>query len=165
MTLDLGRLALDAGPSSSPRRSWLGTVPAFGRVAQTIMVADAVGATHSCLGSLVTDPILTIDYPAQVPSHLERYYTGRDLHFITCSCYRRRPLLGLARRRDLFLRVLEQTRQRYQFVVVGHVVMPEHVHLLMSEPEKADPSVVMKVVKQRFARRVRTRKSAGQTVL
>jgi REP element-mobilizing transposase RayT len=149
-----------------------------GRVAQTIMGAPFNGvllrlsgvAMQSalpilCLASLVTDPILTIDYPAQVPSHLKRYYTGRDLPFITCSCYRRRPLLGSARRRDLFLRVLEQTRQRYQFVVVGHVVMPEHVHLLMSEPEKADPSVVMKVVKQRFARRVRTRKSAGQTVL
>jgi len=97
-----------------------------------------------------------------VPSRLKRYYTGRDLHFITCSCYRRRPLLGTERRRDLFLKVLEQTRQRYQFVVVGYVVMPEHFHLLMSEPEKGDPSVVMKVVKQRFARLVRKRQSAAQ---
>jgi REP-associated tyrosine transposase len=29
--------------------------------------------------------------------------------------------------------------------------MPEHFHLLMGEPERADPSVVMQVVKQRFA--------------
>jgi putative transposase len=50
---------------------------------------------------------------------------------------------------------LEQARQRYQFVVVGYVVMPEHFHLLLSEPEKGDPSVVMKVVIQRFARLVR----------
>jgi putative transposase len=40
--------------------------------------------------------------------------------------------------------------------------MPEHFHLLISEPEKADPSVVMKVVKQRFARRVRKKRSAAQ---
>ena len=97
-----------------------------------------------------------------MPSRLKRYYTARDLHFITCSCYRRRPLLGSARRRDLFLRLLEETRQRYQFVVVGYVVMPEHFHLLVSEPEKGDPSVVMKVVKQRFARRVRKKKSTAQ---
>ena len=40
--------------------------------------------------------------------------------------------------------------------------MPEHFHLLMSEPEKGDPSVVMKVVKQRFARLVRKRQNAAQ---
>ena len=29
------------------------------------------------------------------------------------------------------------------FVVVGNVVMPDHIHLLISEPEKGDPSRVM----------------------
>ncbi len=93
-------------------------------------------------------------YDVPVTQGLHRYYGGRDLHFITCSCYRRTPLLGTARRRDLFLAILEQTRQRYQFVVVGYVVMPEHFHLLISEPEKGSPSAVMQVLKQRFARRV-----------
>ena len=97
-----------------------------------------------------------------VPSRLKRYYNAKHLHFITCSCYRRRPLLGTARRRGLFLKVLEQARQRYQFVVVGYVVMPEHFHLLMSEPEKGDPSVVMKVVKQRFSRLVRRKRGSAQ---
>jgi putative transposase len=32
--------------------------------------------------------------------------------------------------------------------------MPEHVHLLMSEPERGSPSTVMQVVKQSFARRL-----------
>ena len=41
--------------------------------------------------------------------NLKRYYGAGDLHFITCSCYRRQPLLGTARRRDFFLTVLEQT--------------------------------------------------------
>src|ERR1700758_5041825 len=44
--------------------------------------------------SSVTDSVLVGHYPAQVPSRLKRYYTARDLHFITCSCYRRQPLLG-----------------------------------------------------------------------
>jgi len=60
----------------------------------------------------------------------------------------------VAVRRNLFLRILERVRSRYQFVVVGYVVMPEHFHLLMSEPEHRDPSVVMQVVKQEFAKKV-----------
>jgi len=50
------------------------------------------------------------------------------------------------------LSILEQTRQRYRFVVVGYVVMPEHIHLLMTEPEVGNPSTVMQVLKQRTAR-------------
>jgi putative transposase len=89
-----------------------------------------------------------------VTKGLERFYGGHDLHFITCSCYRRLPELGTAYRRDLFLQMLEEARRKYQFVVYGYVVMPEHFHLLMSEPEQGDPSVVMKVVKERFSRRL-----------
>jgi putative transposase len=63
----------------------------------------------------------------------------------------------------LFLRILEQTRQKYRFVVLGYVVMPEHFHLLISEPQVGNPSVVMQVVKQRYAQRLlRRRKSAIQ---
>jgi Transposase IS200 like len=70
-------------------------------------------------------------------------------------------MLGTARRRDLFLKVLEEPRQRYQFVVAGYVAMPEHFHLLISAPEKGDPSLVMKVGKQRFARMVRGKRFVG----
>ncbi|MBI2678382.1 MAG: transposase, partial [Candidatus Koribacter versatilis] len=92
-----------------------------------------------------------------MPDGLKRYYGGDDLHFITFSCYRRRPLLATPRRRDAFLRVLDQVRTRYKFVVVGYVVMPEHVHLLVSEPQVGDPSLVVQVLKQRVARRLRPR--------
>ena len=85
---------------------------------------------------------------------LKRYYGAGDLHFITCSCYRRQPLLGTAKRRDLFLTVLEQVRRRYQFVVGGYVVMPEHIHLLIGEPQEKNPSTVMQALKLGFARRV-----------
>jgi len=63
--------------------------------------------------------------------NLKRYYGAGDLHFITCSCYRRQLLPSTPRRRDLLLTVLEQVRKRYQFVVVGYVIMPEHIHLLI----------------------------------
>jgi putative transposase len=46
--------------------------------------------------------------------------------------------------------------------------MPEHFHLLVTEPEVGDPSVVMKVIKERFTRqlnRSRRRKSSAQRPL
>jgi putative transposase len=99
---------------------------------------------------------------------LLRYYGTGQLHFITGSCYCRQPQLHTARRRDLFLGILEQTRRRYHFVVHGYVLMPEHFHLLITEPETGDPSVVMKVLKQRFSRQVKTLRkgtAAGQIAL
>jgi putative transposase len=89
-----------------------------------------------------------------MPTNLHRYYGAGYSHFITTSCYQRRPLLGTPRSRDLFLEVMEQVRQRHQFVVVGYVVMPEHVHLLFSEPERGNPSLVLAALKQTFAHRL-----------
>jgi putative transposase len=62
------------------------------------------------------------------------------------------PLLNSVKARDRFLALLEQTRERYRFVVVGYVVMPEHIHLLVTEPEVGNPSIVIQVLKQRTAR-------------
>src|ERR1700676_3518708 len=67
---------------------------------------------------------------------LHRFYSGRDLHFLTFSCYRRRPLFRNEVYCDLFLKILERVRRRYRLVVLGYVVMPEHVHLLVSEPQR-----------------------------
>ena len=95
-----------------------------------------------------------------MPTNLHRYYGAGYLHFITTSCYQRRALLGTPQNRDLFLEVMERVRRRHGFVVVGYVVMPEHVHLLFSEPERGNPSVVMKVLKQSFARQLLNRRRA-----
>ena len=92
-------------------------------------------------------------YSRHVPKLLKRCYGAGDLHFITCSCYKRQPVLGTASRRDLFLTVLERVRRRYRLVVIGYVVMPEHFHLLITEPQVGDPSVAMQALKLGFARR------------
>ena len=49
---------------------------------------------------------------------------------------------------------LEQARLKYGFFVVGYVVMPEHVHLLVSEPERATLATAVKAMKQSVARRL-----------
>ncbi|HTR67126.1 MAG TPA: hypothetical protein VMH85_15210 [Terriglobales bacterium] len=73
------------------------------------------------------------DQPASLLRHwtssLHHHRTSSPPDFITASCYQRRPLLGTAQNHNLFLEVMERVRQRHGFVVVGYVVMPEHVQL------------------------------------
>src|ERR1035438_1980549 len=65
---------------------------------------------------------------------LKRYQFTGDLHFVPFSCHQLKPYLASPPARCLFEEVLERMRMRYQFCVLGYVVMPEHVHLLLSEP-------------------------------
>jgi REP-associated tyrosine transposase len=102
-------------------------------------------------------------YIGHMPNRLHRYYGAGYSHFITTSCHRRLPLLGSRRNRDLFLQVLEQVRRRYHFAVAGYVVMPEHVHLLITEPERGDPSRVIQAIEQGFARRLLWRLRQAET--
>ena|ERR1700753_1619742 len=67
---------------------------------------------------------------------LERYQLDGDLHFVTFSCYHRLGYLRSRASRDLFEDALEKTHHEYRFRVIGYVVMPEHVHLLVSEPDR-----------------------------
>lgn len=112
------------------------------------------GIHHNLRARLVTVTPTVSHYADAVTQCLHRYYGTQDLHFITGSCYHRQPKLGTPERRDLLVRILEETRRKYRFVVDGYVVMPEHFHLLITEPELGDPGVVMKVVKERFARHI-----------
>ncbi len=98
-----------------------------------------------------------------MPKGLKRYYGQGHLHFLTFSCYRRLPLLGTARVRTAFVRALAAIRERYHFLLIGYVVMPEHVHLLISEEPKCTPSLVLKVLKQRVSRDLRKQRRRAPT--
>jgi len=88
----------------------------------------------------------------RMPSHLKRYQLSHDLHFITFSCYRRKPKLGNPASRVVFENSLEHTRRRCGFCVKGYVVMPEHVHLLVSEPADRTLATAMQALKQSVSR-------------
>src|SRR5271157_4795207 len=90
-----------------------------------------------------------------MPKGLKRFYGRGHLHFVTFSCYRRLPLLKTVRARQLFVRELGRVRAEYGFLLVGYVVMPEHVHLLISEPKKGTPSTVLQMLKQRVSQKMR----------
>ncbi|HWA94770.1 MAG TPA: transposase [Terracidiphilus sp.] len=86
---------------------------------------------------------------------LVRYQKAGAFHFITFSCYRRLPLLNSAGAYACFERELEIMRRRYDFVVLGYVLMPEHVHLLVSEPRIASLAVALQVLKQQTSRKLK----------
>jgi putative transposase len=82
-----------------------------------------------------------------MPKALHRFYGAGDLHFLTFSCYERQPLLSRPDHRNLLLQILERVRRRYRLVVLGYVAMPEHVHLLVSEPQRATLSTAIQALK------------------
>ncbi|HET9408095.1 MAG TPA: transposase [Candidatus Sulfotelmatobacter sp.] len=57
--------------------------------------------------------------------------------------------------RNTFERELERIRRWYGCFVTGYVVMPEHVHLLISEPERGKLSLVIQMLKQVTSRKLK----------
>jgi putative transposase len=98
---------------------------------------------------------VTNDTLCAMPYGLKRYQESKQSHFVTFSCYNRLPYLGDERLRDLFVACLERTRRKYGFKVYGYVVMPEHVHLLVSEPERELLATVIQALKISLARRAK----------
>ena len=82
-----------------------------------------------------------------MPWGLRRYQQTQQLHFITSSCYRRFPYLQSAKAKRLFEIAFEEAHQRYGLLVFGYVVMPEHVHFLVSEPESNLLSTAIRAIK------------------
>ena len=62
---------------------------------------------------------------------------------------------------DLFPLCLEDMRRRFDMRVYGYVVMPEHVHLLLSEPEHGTLAEAIHYLKLSFAKRLRSRRQAS----
>jgi len=87
-----------------------------------------------------------------VPKGLKRFQQAGHLHFITFSCYRRLPRLDTPFARAIFEKALERTRRKYGFFVCGYVVMSEHVHLLLSEPERGTLATALQAMKQAVSR-------------
>ncbi|HKD84476.1 MAG TPA: transposase [Terriglobales bacterium] len=83
-----------------------------------------------------------------MPWGLKRYQDTGDLHFITFSCYQRQPFLSTPNACRVFEETLEDVRRWYGLYVKGYVVMPEHVHLLVSEPERSSLRVALQMLKQ-----------------
>jgi len=89
-----------------------------------------------------------------VPWGLKRFQQSGQTHFVTFSCYRRRALFTAASSKRMFELGLERVRCGFGLCVYGYVVMPEHVHLLLSEPQHGTLADALKSLKQGVSRRL-----------
>lgn len=85
-----------------------------------------------------------------MPWGLTRFHFSGQSHFVTFCCYHRpirllrcaQSLQGRLRllttdeSRQIFGSALERVRRSFRLQVYGYVVMQEHVHLLLSEPQR-----------------------------
>ena len=99
-----------------------------------------------------------------MPRGLVRYHESGQSHFVTFSCYRRKAKFADGRLYNLFPVVLEEMRIRFGMRVYGYVVMPEHVHLLVSEPEHGNLAEAMHYLKLSFSKRAKSLSEAQVSV-
>ena len=92
-----------------------------------------------------------------MPRGLRRLQDSGESHFVTFSCYHRQPYSASAEVFDLFVHCVEDMRRRFELCVHGYVVMPEHVHLLLSEPPPTTLADAIHYLKLSFAKRLRSR--------
>ena len=90
-----------------------------------------------------------------MPRNLKRYQESGQTHFVTFSYCHRQARLRSPARCDLFVEKLEQTRRRFALRIYGYVVMPEHVHLLLSEPDRELLATALQSLKLAVSKSVR----------
>src|ERR1700687_4255638 len=84
---------------------------------------------------------------------LIRLHDSGQSHFITFSCRLRQPKMNTPAMCALFLEALKKTRQQFSLRVYGYVVMPEHIHLLSSEPDSGTLAEAIHFLKLSSAKR------------
>jgi putative transposase len=94
---------------------------------------------------------------------LVRFQQSGQSHFVTFSCFDRQPYFAVPDTYDLFVQCLEDTRRHFDMCIYGYVVMPEHVHLLLSEPPQAKLADAIHYLKLSFAKRLRSRRRAAKS--
>jgi putative transposase len=90
-----------------------------------------------------------------MPSGLKRYQTSGSYHFITFTCYHHLPYLNDEHAYTVFEQTLEILRLRHGFHVFGYVLMPDHVHLLLSEPTHHLLADTMRALKTETSRQLK----------
>jgi len=89
-----------------------------------------------------------------VPWSLKRFQQSGQTHFVTFCCHHRRPSFTDVSAKVTFENALERVRHSFSLFIYGYVVMPEHVHLLISEPPNATLADAIKSLKQGVSRRL-----------
>ena len=89
-----------------------------------------------------------------MPWGLKRFHQSGQTHFITFGCYHRHLSFITDAAKHTFETALERVRGSYSLFIYGYVVMSDHVHLLIGEPQRATLDVAIKSLKQAVSRRL-----------
>ena len=89
-----------------------------------------------------------------MPWGLTRFHHSGHSHFVTFCYYHHHRLFTTDASCRVFESALERVRRSYRLYVYGYVVMPEHVHLLLSEPQRDTLADALKSLKQGVSRRL-----------
>jgi len=94
-----------------------------------------------------------------MPLGLERRHNLGHLHFITFSCHNRLPYLDSPKSKEILEQIIERTRRSHNFLLYAYVLMPEHLHLLLSEPKTYSLSSTLRVIKGESSKLLKGRRN------
>jgi hypothetical protein len=80
-------------------------------------------------------------------SGLQRFQESKQAHVDPFCCYRRRESFAPPSAKRVLEAALDRVRRSFRLCVYGTVVMPEHVHLLLGEPQHSTLADAVKSLK------------------
>ena len=75
--------------------------------------------------------------------------------FVTTNCYQRQPIFRDAERARLMLTVLQDNRRKGRFLLHEFVIMPDHIHLLLTPAPDVSLEKAVQFLKGGFSFRVK----------
>ena len=97
-------------------------------------------------------------------SAIRRYHEENRPYFVTTVVKNREPIFADHRVATLLRDVIKRCRQRYHFLVLGYVIMPDHVHAIIVPRPSDTISAVMRYIKGTFARTYNAKRTSGGAV-
>ena len=88
-------------------------------------------------------------------SKLTRYNLENHIYFVTSKTKNNEPLFLDPTNTELFIQTLFDCRNRYGFLLLGFVVMPDHFHALIMPKQRYKIESVVQKIKGLFAYRMR----------
>jgi putative transposase len=87
-----------------------------------------------------------------------RLYTNGAAYFFTLATYKRQKILSDSNNIQLLKRSIAIIKSKYPFVIEAIVVLPEHLHCLLTLPHKDhDFSTRLRLIKTGFSKKCNTR--------
>ena len=87
-------------------------------------------------------------------SKMRRYFEEGAVYFVTTVTRERKPLFRDPRLCRILLVTIEYYKTIFDYLVLGYCLMPDHIHLILKPGPKFNLSVIMKMVKGSFSRKV-----------